>query len=225
MKVLVVEDENNIRKLIVDYFKNEDYDVLDAENGKIALDIFQNNLDIDLVILDIMMPEIDGWSVCKRIRKKSNAIIIILTARIEEEDKLLGLELGADEYVTKPFSPKVLVARAKNLINRIDRKKSICDANVLKLNNIEMNLSTHNISINNENINLTAKEFKLLQLLMENKNIVLSREKILDKVWGYDFIGDTRVVDTHIKKLRKKLKENSQNIKTIIGVGYKIIEI
>ncbi|MCM1989747.1 response regulator transcription factor [Oceanirhabdus seepicola] len=217
-KVLIVEDEARIREITSDYFKVSGFEVYEAENGREAMEIFDLN-EVDLIILDIMMPELDGWSVCKRIRKKSDVLIIILTARSDEEDKLMGFELGADEYVTKPFSPKVLVARAKTLFKRIEG--NVGEKNhLIIIDGIEINKQAYKVKSDNQEIELSPKEYSLFLYLVENKGVVLSREAILNNVWGYDYFGDTRAVDTHIKKLRKKLGNKAQHIKTIIRVGY-----
>lgn len=199
-KVLIVEDEARIREITSDYFKASGFEVYEAENGKEAIEVFDLN-KVDLIILDIMMPQLDGWEVCKRIRNKSDVPIIILTARSDEDDKPLGFELGADEYVTKPFSPKVLVARAKTLFKRIDGNTGK-NGNI-RINGIEINKQAYKVKVNEEELDLSPKEYSLLLYLVENKGIVLSRDSILNSVWGYDYFGDARVVDTHIKKLRK----------------------
>ncbi len=217
--ILVVEDEMNLNSIICDYFRNDGFKTLSALDGEEALDLFSVE-NIDLVILDIMIPKIDGWSVCRRIRKTSGVPIIILTARSDEDDKLLGFDLGADEYVTKPFSAKVLVKRASRLIKRITETTNL-EGNI-KYKEIQMNLDSHEVYISNERVEFTPKEFSLLRLLLENKGIVLSREVILNKVWGYDFYGELRVVDSHIKKIRKKLSAQSDVIKTVVKVGYRV---
>lgn len=220
--VLLVEDEQRLREIVSDYFKSEGFTVVEAEDGKQALLQFEVH-NIDLIILDIMLPEIDGWSVCRRIRKESVVPIIMLTARSDEEDTLLGFELGADEYVTKPFSPKVLVARAKTLLRRAEGLIGQ-DENMLSLCGIEVNKLSRTVIVNGNEIILTHKEFELLLYLMENKGIVLSRQHLLDHLWGYDYYGDDRTVDTHIKKLRNKLGERAKHIATVIRVGYKFEE-
>lgn len=220
--VLLVEDEQRLREIVSDYFKSEGFTVVEAEDGKQALLQFEVH-NIDLIILDIMLPEIDGWSVCRRIRKESVVPIIMLTARSDEEDTLLGFELGADEYVTKPFSPKVLVARAKTLLKRAEGLIGQ-DENMLSLCGIEVNKLSRTVIVNGDEIILTHKEFELLLYLMENKGIVLSRQHLLDHLWGYDYYGDDRTVDTHIKKLRNKLGERAKHIATVIRVGYKFEE-
>ncbi|EEK77777.1 response regulator transcription factor [Bacillus mobilis] len=221
--VLLVEDERRLREIVSDYFRNEGFEVIEAEDGKIALELFAEH-EIDLIMLDIMLPEIDGWSVCRRIRKESAVPIIMLTARSDEDDTLLGFELGADEYVTKPFSPKVLVARAKTLLKRADGVVGVAEENTMSLAGIEVNRLSRTVLVDGEEIILTHKEFELLVYLMENKGIVLSRQHLLDQLWGYDYYGDDRTVDTHIKKLRNKLGDKAKHIGTVIRVGYKFEE-
>ncbi|PEJ77149.1 response regulator transcription factor [Bacillus wiedmannii] len=221
--VLLVEDERRLREIVSDYFRNEGFEVIEAEDGKIALELFAEH-EIDLIMLDIMLPEIDGWSVCRRIRKESAVPIIMLTARSDEDDTLLGFELGADEYVTKPFSPKVLVARAKTLLKRADGVVGLAEENAMSLAGIEVNRLSRTVLVDGEEIILTHKEFELLVYLMENKGIVLSRQHLLDQLWGYDYYGDDRTVDTHIKKLRNKLGDKAKHIGTVIRVGYKFEE-
>ncbi|MCC2377363.1 response regulator transcription factor [Bacillus wiedmannii] len=221
--VLLVEDERRLREIVSDYFRNEGFEVIEAEDGKIALELFAEH-EIDLIMLDIMLPEIDGWSVCRRIRKESAVPIIMLTARSDEDDTLLGFELGADEYVTKPFSPKVLVARAKTLLKRADGVVGVAEENAMSLAGIEVNRLSRTVLVDGEEIVLTHKEFELLVYLMENKGIVLSRQHLLDQLWGYDYYGDDRTVDTHIKKLRNKLGDKAKHIGTVIRVGYKFEE-
>ncbi|MEI5924479.1 response regulator transcription factor [Bacillus sp. TD10] len=221
--VLLVEDERRLREIVSDYFRNEGFEVIEAEDGKKALELFAEH-EIDLIMLDIMLPEIDGWSVCRRIRKESAVPIIMLTARSDEDDTLLGFELGADEYVTKPFSPKVLVARAKTLLKRADGVVGVAEENAMSLAGIEVNRLSRTVLVDREEIILTHKEFELLVYLMENKGIVLSRQHLLDQLWGYDYYGDDRTVDTHIKKLRNKLGDKAKHIGTVIRVGYKFEE-
>ncbi|MCT4598588.1 MAG: response regulator transcription factor [Vallitalea sp.] len=219
--ILVVEDEARMREIICDYLEIDGYTVYQASNGIEALDIFGKN-NIDLVLLDIMMPGLDGWSVCRRIRKKSNVLIIILSARSDEDDKLLGFELGADEYVTKPFSPKVLVARVSTLINRFNQIDSSKDMkNTINKNEIEIDKNAYSVKIEGKEVVFNRKEYDLLLLLLENEGIVLNRDRIIDNIWGYDYIGDGRVVDTNIKTIRKKLGNSSKYIQTVVGVGYK----
>ncbi|MBI9013675.1 MAG: response regulator transcription factor [Clostridiales bacterium] len=216
--VLVVEDEYRMRELIVAYFKKEGYEVLETGDGSDAIDIFERE-KVDVIILDIMIPGMYGWEVCKYIRNISDVPIIMLTAKSEEEDKLLGFELGADEYVTKPFSPKVLVARTRNLLKRAQGDVSSGEG-VINISGISINTLSYEVKVDNRVISTSPKEYELLFYLIENKNRVCTREKILDRVWGYDYMGDYRVVDTHIKKLRSKLGEHANLIKTIIRVGY-----
>ncbi|MFC5651249.1 response regulator transcription factor [Paenibacillus solisilvae] len=217
--LLLVEDDMLMREFITDYFKKEEWEVYEAENGTIALDIFDQT-SVDLVVLDIMMPEMDGWSVCRRIREKSDVPIIIITARSEDDDQVLGFELGADEYLTKPFSPRVLVARATVLMKRtegtIGRK-----GDLLIYGNLLVNRNAHAVSLAGNAINLSPKEYDLLVFLIKHYGKVLSREHILDAVWGYDYYGDLRTVDTHIKKLRAKLGDEGRYICTVIRSGYK----
>lgn len=217
--ILVIEDEDSIRKIISDYFKVEKYNVIEASNGKEGIEKFKEN-NIDLIILDIMMPELDGWAVCRRIRKKSDVPIIILTARTEEDDELMGFELKADDYVKKPFKPAILVARAKTLLRRKDGN-ILGDANKLIKQGLELDKLSREIKVDGKSIELTVKEFDILNLLMENEGTVFSREKILNKIWGYDFLGDMRVVDNHIKKIRKSLGNKAYFIRTVFGIGYK----
>ncbi|WP_432666591.1 response regulator transcription factor [Wukongibacter baidiensis] len=217
--ILLVEDDNQIRKIMRDYFKANEFKVYEARDGMEAVDVF-DLYEINLIVLDIMLPKMDGWSVCNRIREKSNVPIIMLTARSDEEDQLMGFNLGADEYVTKPFSYKVLVARAKALLSRVDNKDSSGE-DVISVRGIEIDQLAHNVKIYDKYIDLSPKEYSLLLYLIKNKGIVLERDKILDHVWGYDYVGDSRAVDTYIKKLRKKLMDKAQYIKTMTGVGYK----
>ena len=217
--VLVIEDEDNIRKIISDYFRVEGFKVIEAPNGKEGIERFEEE-KIALIILDIMMPELDGWTVCRRIRKKSDVPIIILTARTEEDDELMGFELKADDYVKKPFSPGILVARAKVLLNRT-RGSILEDKDKITKAGLEVNKLVREVKVYGKNIELTPKEFEILWYLMEHSEMVLSREKILSAIWGYEYFGDIRVVDNHIKKLRKALGDKSYLIRTIFGVGYK----
>jgi len=217
--ILVIEDEVKIQQIILDFFRQEGFQVTLASDGYEGWLTFEEG-DFDLVILDIMMPEMDGWSVCKRIRKISDVPIIMLTARGEEDDKLMGFELRADDYVTKPFSPKVLVARAKMLLNRA-KGTVLSDEGALEAGGIYVHKTQRRVLIDNQEIQLQPKEFELLVYFMENLDHVFSREQLLSKVWGYEYGGDTRVVDTQIKKLRKNLRDRSHYIRTIFGVGYK----
>ncbi|OPJ62140.1 response regulator transcription factor [Clostridium oryzae] len=217
--ILVVDDEERMRKLIGAYLKKERYQVLEAENGMDALRIFKEN-KIHLVVLDVMMPVMDGWTTCTELRKISNVPIVFLTAKSEDDDKLLGYELGTDHYVTKPFNMKLLIAKIENLINRayyekVDVKKE------LYFDGLLINELSHSVTINGEEINLSPKEYDLLVYFAHNEKIVLSREKILDKVWGIDFIGELRTADTYIKRLREKLGDRAYLVSTVRGTGYK----
>lgn len=214
--LLIVEDEKDIRKLITMYFRNEPFNIFEAEDGLQAIKIFDSN-KIDIIILDIMIPEIDGLNVLKHIRSVSYVPIIMLTAKTQEEDKLRGFEYGADEYVTKPFSPKVLVARVNSLVTRVYGKDK---SSIYSKNDLVVDFDTGKVTADNEEILLTRKEFDLLCYLIKNKGIILSKNSILNNVWGYDYYGDPRTVDTHIKRLRKKLLSKSTIIKTIRGRGY-----
>lgn len=216
IKILVIEDERKMRRLVSDYLKKEGYIVDEASNGSDGIEMFYNS-NYDLIILDIMMAEMDGWTVCRRIREDSRVPIIMLTARSEESDELFGFELGVDEYVTKPFSPRVLVARVKRLI----RNKEIESQQKIIIGDVVIDNNSRCVCINEDIIDLTPKEFELLLYMAKNMNSALSREQILNKVWGYDYFGDERIVDTNIKRLRAKLG-NFENIKTIRGYGYKI---
>lgn len=213
--ILIVEDEQRMRKLISDYFIREGFKVLEAENGEIALETFKNQ-NVSLMILDIMIPLIDGFEVCKEIRSHSDVPIIMLTAKSEESDKLMGFGLGADDYVTKPFSPKVLVAKAKALLKRVEGDVD----EIIEIDGIKINQPSHEVSVNNEIINLSPKEYDLLLFFVKNRGIVLSREKLLDNLWGYSYEGDLRTVDTHIKRLREKLNDKASLIATVRGSGY-----
>ncbi|MCY6355139.1 response regulator transcription factor [Clostridium sp. ZS2-4] len=217
--ILIVEDEKRMRKLLKDYFIKSGYKIYEAENGINALEVFKNNR-VDLVILDIMMPYMDGWTVCKNIRKNSDVPIIILTARSDEDDKLLGYELGADDYVTKPFSPKVLIAKGKAMLKRTSSKNNT-EYSIMNYYGLEINELSHEVKIDGEDAVLSPKEYDLLLFLAKNEGIALSRDTILDKVWGYDYYGGLRTVDTHIKRLREKLKSKAELIKTVRGSGYK----
>jgi len=217
--ILVIEDEVKLNDIICDYLKEAGYKVLSAYDGEEALDLFSYE-NIDGIILDIMIPKIDGWSVCRKIRQTSGIPIIMLTARSQEDDKLMGFELGADEYVTKPFSPKVLVARVTRLISRI--KDTSVELGNLSWKGVRINLDAHQVFVDDQMIEMTPKEYDLLKYLLENRGIVLSREVILNKVWGYDFYGELRVVDSHIKKVRKKISPYNDSIKTVVKVGYRM---
>ena len=219
LKVVVVDDESRMRKLVKDFLVREDYEVLEAGDGEEALDIFYSEKDIALIILDVMMPKLNGWEVCKEIRETSKVPIIMLTAKSTESDELNGFELGADEYISKPFSPKILVARVGALLRRTSK---IGDETMIKeMGGIVMDKNAHTVKIDNNLVELSYKEFELLDYFMENAGIALSREKILDSVWDYDYFGDARTIDTHVKKLRNKMGDKGDYIKTIWGMGYK----
>lgn len=218
-KIMIVEDEIRMRKLLRDYFKKEGFEIIEASDGKEALSLLDKEFP-NLIILDIMMPNMDGFTVCKHIRKTSSIPIIFLTAKSEDEDKILGFELGADEYVTKPFSPKVLVARCKTLLRRVNGTLGGNDSNIL-IDDLTVNLNSREVKINGEEITLSPKEFDLLVYMINNKELVLTRNMLLDNVWGIDYYGDLRTVDTHIKRLREKLKHKSNLISTVRGSGYK----
>lgn len=219
LKVLVVDDESRMRKLIKDFLIRSGYDVLEAEDGEMAVDLFLSVKDIALIILDVMMPKMDGWEVCREVRKNSKVPIIMLTAKSSEADELKGFELGIDEYISKPFSPKILVARVEAVLRRSNAAVS---DEVIRVGCIEIDKSAHQVTIDGKVVELSYKEFELLTYFAENQGIALSREKILNNVWNYDYFGDARTIDTHVKKLRSKLGEKaSEYIKTIWGMGYK----
>lgn len=218
LKILVVDDESRMRKLVRDFLVKQNYEVLEAEDGEAALDIFFVEKDISLLILDVMMPRMDGWQVCREIRNYSKVPIIMLTAKSDERDELQGFELGVDEYITKPFSPKILVARVEAILRRTNL---LASEDILQANGIELNKSAHQVKIDGQDVELSYKEFELLAYFMENQGIALSREKILNSVWNYDYFGDARTIDTHVKKLRSKLGSKGEMIKTIWGMGYK----
>ena len=217
-KILVVDDESRMRKLIRDFLEREGYQILEAADGIEAMDLFYADKNIDLIILDVMMPRMDGWQVCKEIREHSKVPIMMLTARTEEQNELKGFELGVDEYVAKPFSPKILVARVGAILKRV---KNVEDNVEMNAGGIVINKSAHMVTIDGVIIDLSVKEFELLTYFVENQKIALSREKILNNVWNYDYFGDARTIDTHVKKLRSKLGEKGNYIKTIWGMGYK----
>lgn len=216
--VLVVDDESRMRKLIKDFLVQKEFQVLEAEDGEKALEVYhENQKEIGLILLDVMMPKLDGWSVLRQIRQESKVPIIMLTARGEEQDELFGFELGVDEYISKPFSPKILVARVEAILRRTnaigEEKKEI--------GGIVLDQAAHEVTIDGKQIELSFKEFELLTYFIENQGIALSRERILNNVWNYDYFGDARTIDTHVKKLRSKLGEKGAYIKTIWGMGYK----
>lgn len=218
LKILVVDDESRMRKLVRDFLVKKDFEVLEAGDGEEAVDLFFDTKDIALVILDVMMPKMDGWQVCREIRAYSKVPIIMLTAKSDERDELLGFELGVDEYISKPFSPKILVARVEAILRRTS---GLAADDVLRAGGIEINKAAHEVTIDGRAIDLSYKEFELLTYFMENQGIALSREKILNSVWNYDYFGDARTIDTHVKKLRSKLGDKGDYIKTIWGMGYK----
>ena len=218
LKVLMVDDESRMRKLVSDFLTRKGYEVIEAGDGEEAIDKFYEDKDIALVILDVMMPKMNGWDACKEIRKNSNVPIIMLTAKSDEASELNGFDCGADEYISKPFSPKILTARVEALIRR---SYSIDSSEIIDVGGIIINKAAHIVKINDEEIELSFKEFELLTYFVDNKGIALSREKILNNVWNYDYFGDARTIDTHVKKLRKKLGDKGDYIKTIWGMGYK----
>ena len=219
LKILVVDDESRMRKLIKDFLVKSGYEVIEAENGEQAVDLFLGIKDIALMILDVMMPKMDGWEVCREIRKKSKVPIIMLTAKASEADELKGFELGVDEYISKPFSPKILVARVEAVLRR---SNAMAAEEVICVGDILIDKSAHQVTVDGKVIELSYKEFELLTYFAENPGIALSREKILNNVWNYDYFGDARTIDTHVKKLRSKLGEKGgEYIKTIWGMGYK----
>lgn len=217
IKILVVDDEARMRKLVKDFLSVKGYKVIEAADGEEAIDIFMEQKDIKLVLLDVMMPKMDGFETLKLIRQYSKIPVIMLTARSEERDELQGFNLGVDEYITKPFSPKILVARVEAILRRSghDREENLCAGGIV------IDKSAHQVSIDNVPVELSYKEFELLTYFLENKGIALSREKILNNVWNYDYFGDARTIDTHVKKLRAKMGSKGEYIKTIWGMGYK----
>lgn len=217
LKILVVDDETRMRKLVRDFLVKQDYDVLEAGDGEEAVEIFYDKKDISLIILDVMMPKMDGWEVCREIRQYSQIPIIMLTAKSDERDELLGFELGVDEYISKPFSPKILVARVEAIL----RRTNAMGEGKKEIGGIVLDQSAHEVMIDGKPVELSFKEFELLAYFIENQGIALSREKILNHVWNYDYFGDARTIDTHVKKLRNKLGKSGEYIKTIWGMGYK----
>lgn len=218
MKILVVDDEARIRKLVHDFLVKKDFEVIEAGDGEEAIDLFYNNKNISLIILDVMMPKMNGFEVCREIRKNSKVPIIMLTARSEENDELQGFNLGVDEYISKPFSPKILTAR----VDAIIRRAYMIDASeIITIGSLTVNKAAHTVTVDNQPVELSFKEFELLVYFIDNRGIALSRERILNNVWNYDFFGDDRTIDTHVKKLRKKLGPAGQYITTIWGMGYK----
>ena len=218
LKILVVDDETRMRILVKDFLVKSGFDVIEAEDGCRALDLFYEDKDIALIVLDVMMPKMDGWEVCKEIRESSKVPIIMLTARGDERDELQGFQLGVDEYISKPFSPKILVARIEAILRR---SRKLPGEDCVEAGGILIDKTAHEVRSDGELIELSYKEFELLTYFVENKGIALSREKILNNVWNYDYFGDARTIDTHVKKLRSKLGEKGDMIKTIWGMGYK----
>jgi len=218
IRIMVADDESRMRQLVKDFLKKAGYEVIEAADGEEALDRFYEDKDISLIICDVMMPKINGFEVVKEIRQSSKVPIIMLTARGEESDELSGFDLGVDEYITKPFSPKILVARVEAILRR---SNSLGENNILSAGGIEMNIEAHEVKIDGKVINLSFKEFELLHYFVVNEGVALSREKILNNVWNYDYFGDARTIDTHVKKLRSKLGDKGSYIKTIWGMGYK----
>ncbi|MBO4615915.1 MAG: response regulator transcription factor [Lachnospiraceae bacterium] len=218
LKVLVVDDEARMRKLVKDFLVKKDFEVLEAGDGRAALDSFYENPDLSLIILDVMMPVLDGWQVLREIRSESKVPVIMLTAKSQEQDELLGFELGVDEYVTKPFSPKILTARVEALLRRTS---NVSADSIIEIGGIKLDKGAHIVLCDGKDVELSYKEFELLAYFMENKGLALSREKILNGVWNYDYFGDARTIDTHVKKLRSKLGTKGELIKTVWGMGYK----
>ncbi|WP_442602255.1 response regulator transcription factor [Paenibacillus sp. KN14-4R] len=217
--VLIIEDKAILREMIVDYFQNNEYQVIEAADGQQGITLFDQST-VDLVILDIMMPKLDGWEVCRHIRSVSSVPVIMLTARSDEEDALLGYELGADDYVTKPFSPSVLVAKANSLLKRVQPTSSHSD-NMIELAGILINRSSRIVSVDAQEINLTHTEFEILNYLMDNQGLVITREALVVHIWGYDYDGGDRTINTHIRNLRSKLGNKAVHIATVFGSGYK----
>ena len=217
LKILVVDDESRMRKLVRDFLTRNQFQVIEAEDGEQAVDIFFEQKDIALVILDVMMPKMDGWEVCRTLRKYSKVPIIMLTARGDERDELQGFDLGVDEYISKPFSPRILVARVEAILRRTNSLKT----EQTSIGGIVLDKAAHEVMIDGKRLDLSYKEFELLAYFMENEGIALSREKILNHVWNYDYFGDARTIDTHVKKLRSKMGDKGEYIKTIWGMGYK----
>ena len=218
LKILVVDDESRMRKLVKDFLTKKNFQVLEAGNGEEAMDIFYEEKDIALIILDVMMPKMDGWEVCREIRKNSKVPIIMLTARSDERDELLGFDLGVDEYISKPFSPKILVARVEAILRRTGQNNP---EDVISAGGMVIDKAAHLATVDGKPMELSFKEFELLTYFLENQGIALSREKILNSVWNYDYFGDARTIDTHVKKLRSKMGDKGEYIKTVWGMGYK----
>lgn len=219
LKILVVDDESRMRKLVRDFLVRQDFDVIEAGDGEEALDLFYQDKSIALIILDVMMPKMNGWEVCREVRETSKVPIIMLTAKSEESDELMGFDLGVDEYIAKPFSPKILVARVEAILRRTNKLGD--SSEVKKAGAIVLDKTAHEVKLDGKTIDLSFKEFELLDYFLDNQGIALSRERILNSVWNYDYFGDARTIDTHVKKLRSKLGEHGDYIKTVWGMGYK----
>ena len=219
LKILVVDDESRMRKLVRDFLVKQNFEVLEAGDGEAALDLFYQEKNIALLILDVMMPKMNGWEVCKEVRENSRVPIIMLTAKGDESDELLGFELGVDEYISKPFSPKILVARVEAILRRSN--KLAAEGQAVETGGILIDKAAHLVTVDGQRMELSYKEFELLSYFVENEGIALSREKILNHVWNYDYFGDARTIDTHVKKLRSKMGAKGEYIKTIWGMGYK----
>lgn len=218
LKILVVDDECRMRKLVRDFLVKQNFEVLEAGDGEAALDIFYREKNIALLILDVMMPKMNGWEVCKEVRENSKVPIIMLTAKGDESDELMGFDLGVDEYISKPFSPRILVARVEAILRRSNK---LADGEAIDVGGIHIDKAAHLVTIDGNRIELSYKEFELLSYFAQNQGIALSREKILNNVWNYDYFGDARTIDTHVKKLRSKMGAKGEFIKTIWGMGYK----
>lgn len=222
-KILIADDESKIRRLVCDFLRRAGHEPVEARTGREALDIFNSDAKIDLFLLDIMIPEVDGWEICRQIRKTSSVPVILLTARSAELDEVTGFEAGADDYITKPFSPTVLMKRIDVALRRTTASSSVTDKDVISLDGLVMNNEAHQVTINDEAIDLTLKEYNILQKLVSSRGRVYTREQLLDDIWGYDYVGDARNVDSHVARLRSKLGEwGSLHLKTIYGIGYKI---
>lgn len=219
LKILVVDDESRMRKLVRDFLVRQDFDVIEAGDGEEALDLFYKDKSIALIILDVMMPKMNGWEVCREVRETSKVPIIMLTAKSEESDELMGFDLGVDEYIAKPFSPKILVARVEAILRRTNKLGDASE--VKKAGATVLDKTAHEVKLDGKTIDLSFKEFELLDYFLDNQGIALSRERILNSVWNYDYFGDARTIDTHVKKLRSKLGEHGDYIKTVWGMGYK----
>ena len=216
--ILVVDDESRMRKLIKDFLSNKGYNILEAENGEVALQVFEDSKDkINLILLDVMMPKLDGWSVLRQIRQTSKVPIIMLTARGEEQDELFGFELGVDEYISKPFSPKILVARVEAILKRTSKSQN----KISDYGGIEIDEEGRSVKVDGRVVEMSLREYELLKYMVDNIGIALSRDKILNNVWNYDYYGDSRTIDSHVKKIRHKLGKKGKYIKTMRGIGYK----